>query len=103
VAVSETLYDKYNGRTSAWAYRGHVQIGIDLAWVQINEWCYPVGSSSNCRPGRLGQWAAAGSDHGAGAHFLLGDGSTRYISENISTTTRQRLHYMADGGDVGEF
>lgn len=103
IAVSETLFEKYNGRTSAWAYRGHVQIGIDLAWVQINDYCYPPGSTTNCLEGRLGQWATAGSEHAGGAQFLLGDGSARFISQNIDTTTRQRLHYMADRSEVGEF
>jgi hypothetical protein len=34
---------------------------------------------------------------------LLGDGAVRFISENIDTGTRQRLHYRADGQPTGEF
>jgi len=34
---------------------------------------------------------------------LLGDGSVRFVSENIDATTRQRLGYISDGNTIGEF
>lgn len=34
---------------------------------------------------------------------LLGDGSVRFISENIDATTRQNLGYISDGKVLGEF
>jgi prepilin-type processing-associated H-X9-DG protein len=41
--------------------------------------------------------------HTGGMQALLGDGSVRFISENIDATTRQRLAYIADGNVIGEF
>ncbi len=41
--------------------------------------------------------------HVGGAQFLLGDGTVRFISENIDYTTYQRLGGRADGNTVGEF
>ena len=43
------------------------------------------------------------SAHTGGAHFLLGDGTVRFIGENISYQTYQRLGGRCDGQVVGEF
>ena len=43
------------------------------------------------------------SYHEGGAHGLLADGSVRFISENISTVTWNRLGSRADGNVIGEF
>ncbi len=102
-AMIEQSREKYNGALGGWSYRCHVNIGIDLSWVPINSWCYPPGSNTNCLPGRLGQWASAGSLHTGGCHVLLGDGAVRFLSENIDATTRQRLATISDGQTVGEF
>jgi len=103
VAMIEQSREKYNGTIAGWSYRAHVNIGVDLGWNRINEWCYPPGSTTNCLPGRLGQWASAGSLHTGGCHVVLGDGAVRFISENVDTTTRQRLATISDGQTVGEY
>ena len=103
VAFCEQIREKYNGALGGWSYRCHVNIGIDLKWVPINSWCYPPGSSTNCLVGRLGQWATAGSLHTGGAQFCLADGSVRFVSENIDSTTRGRLSTISDGQVLGEF
>jgi hypothetical protein len=43
------------------------------------------------------------SRHEGGAHFLIGDGAVRFISENIDYETYQRLGDRRDGYPVGEF
>jgi prepilin-type N-terminal cleavage/methylation domain-containing protein len=45
----------------------------------------------------------ARSMHPGGVHTLMADGSTRFISDNISWTTYQSLGARDDGGDIGEF
>lgn len=41
--------------------------------------------------------------HPGGAQFVLGDGSTRFLSETMDYLTLARLAYIADGEVVGEF
>ena len=61
-------------------------------------------------------WKSFGSGHTGGGHFLLGDGSVRFVSENIDHTqslwenvpqgpwgTYQKLSAIADGQVAGEF
>ncbi len=48
-------------------------------------------------------WHGFGSDHTGGAQFLLGDGSVRFISENVDMTTYARLGTVADGNVLGDF
>lgn len=43
------------------------------------------------------------SRHVGGAHFLLGDGTVRFISENIDYTNYQRLGDRRDNQVIGEF
>jgi hypothetical protein len=43
------------------------------------------------------------SPHTGGVHILLGDGATRFISNNIDTTTLARLASRGDGQPLGEF
>jgi prepilin-type N-terminal cleavage/methylation domain-containing protein len=46
---------------------------------------------------------AAGSWHVGGAHFVLGDGAVRFLSENMSMTTYRSLSTRRGGEVVGEF
>ena len=43
------------------------------------------------------------SRHPGGAHFLLADGSVRFLNENIELVTLMRLGQRADRQVVGEF
>jgi len=62
-------------------------------------WALRADSSGNS----LGHPGDFGSSHKGGAQFVLGDGSVRFISENIDEVTFQRLGMIADGEVVGEF
>jgi prepilin-type N-terminal cleavage/methylation domain-containing protein len=44
-----------------------------------------------------------GSGHTGGCQVVLGDGSVRFLSENIDALTFWRLTYLHDGAVVGEF
>ena len=43
------------------------------------------------------------SKHEGGAHFLLGDGAVRFLSENIHYNTFRYLGTIQDGNVIGEF
>lgn len=104
VAMAEMTLTICNGRANAWGYRGWVMPGLNLASTVPNLWEYPA--SASCVPlmvGRLGSWGRTGSLHTGGLHILMGDGSVRFLSENVSATTRSRLAYIADGNPLGEF
>lgn len=112
VAIVETTLNVYDGITGSWACSQHVGNGIDFINLngqrKINDWaCCGWGPGtpwSLTEPaGTLGEWGTPGSMHTGGMHVLLGDGTVRFISENIDNTTRQRLGMIADGNPVGEF
>ncbi len=70
-----------NGRTSAPINNG----------VSAMRMAYGVNDDAN------------GSFHTGGAQFVLGDGSVRFISENIDINNYSNLHDRSDGVPVGEF
>lgn len=47
--------------------------------------------------------AGFGSLHVGGCHFLMGDGSTRFISENLDMNTYRALSRINDGSVIGDF
>ncbi len=91
----------------------------DCADFQLASWAQPdanwtattapinydtCGSGTGCN--NYQSWNTAigfKSRHVGGAQFLMGDGTVRFISENIDYTTYQRLGGRADGNNVGEF
>jgi prepilin-type N-terminal cleavage/methylation domain-containing protein len=105
-AVTETIRYVYNGVPPAWGHGGHVQVGIALDNLGqspgINWWQYTTNPATKI-PGRLANWASAGSNHVGGCHILLGDGAVRFVSENIDLQTQLRIHRMRDGQTVGNF
>ena len=109
-AIVETTLDVVDGVTNSWATAQHVGLGIKFDSppnININNWkCCSWDSTPYGRtpiPGRLGEWGSPGSTHTGGMHILLADGAVRFISENLDTTTRKNLAYMADGQVLGEF
>jgi len=59
------------------------------------------GNNSGSAP--RGQTSGFGSMHTGGCHFLIGDGTVRFISENIDTTMYRNLGTVNDGNTIGEF
>ena len=76
-----------------------VPIGI------INQNKVPVGGPASCPWGtnNCGPNDEPFSLHTGGCHALLGDGTVRFISENIDTQIVRRLSDPADGEIIGEF
>jgi prepilin-type N-terminal cleavage/methylation domain-containing protein len=112
VAITETTLNVYDGITGSWSCSQHVGNGVDFVNLngqrKINDWdCCGWGPgtpwSIKNPAGTLGEWGTPGSMHTGGVQVLLGDGSVRFISENIDATTRQRLGMIADGQVIGEF
>ncbi len=100
VMIAEQTFEKYNGVCGSWGYSSHVNVGIDVAWYGINRWDY-YGTAYLY--GRLGQWATPGSMHVGGCHMLMGDGSVKFVSENVNATTRTNMAYISDGQPLGDF
>jgi prepilin-type N-terminal cleavage/methylation domain-containing protein len=118
VVMSEQTREKWNGQLGGWAYVCHVNLGIDFAgpyidtsntalgnihwpWMKINEWqyypdLYPQYAYSY-KWGRLAQWSAPGSQHPGGCHVLMGDGTVKFISENIAKEIQSALALPSDG------
>lgn len=66
----------------------------------------PWGKPGNWRDLRLGinkSPVGFGSPSKGGAHFLLGDGTVRFITENVDPKILRQLGNPADGETLGEF
>lgn len=104
---------KYEGGDSIWAGVGCDSMPQGMAFTLGD--CAP-GHQINVRmstpPDAMSADSYVGfsSYHVGGAHFLMGDGSVRFISENIATgtagmagSTYQNLATVSDGMTLGEF
>jgi len=92
--------------------------GLDTAWVGIIADTNQTGQAlviGDCNSGNLpnytsftsgagtGQNTCYSSLHTGGAQFLLGDGSVRFISNNIANLTYANLSTINDGAILGDF
>jgi len=97
VLIGETA----RGRVGSNTYNG----GIWVGYYDNGKTASSVWKTEN-HPGSLINgtlaWAFS-SSHTGGAHFLLGDGGVRFLSENIDGTTYENLGKISDGNVIGEF
>jgi prepilin-type N-terminal cleavage/methylation domain-containing protein/prepilin-type processing-associated H-X9-DG protein len=115
VAMAETTLNVYNGTGQTWSCVGHVTGASvffkDLGTTgtgKLNEWLTPTawlswGASNQNIPGTVISWAGPASTHTGGLQVLMGDGSVRFLSENVSTIIVNRLGSIGDGQVLGEF
>jgi hypothetical protein len=61
-----------------------------------------LGSGAS-NPNASGNNTGFGSLHVGGCHMLLGDGSVRFVSNNVNNTTFQNLSNRMDGQIIGDF
>ncbi len=104
LAMGEQTLETFNGRTGAWAYKNYLGYGVDPVGTYnvtvpakgMNLWQY------NTNPPKYGQratWYTTASFHTGGCNFLFGDGSVKFITENIDLTLLGNICTMA-GGEV---
>jgi prepilin-type N-terminal cleavage/methylation domain-containing protein len=72
---------------------------------KINQNKTPAGGPPDClwNVNNCGPNDEPFSEHTGGCHGLLGDGSVRFLSENLDYNTVRRLANPKDGESVGEF
>jgi prepilin-type N-terminal cleavage/methylation domain-containing protein len=94
-----------NGPDNGWAHREHAMNGIDPGISVLNNWTL-IATWTTCGnpdgpnpplPGRLGDWGRSGSLHPGGSQFVLADGSTRFVSEQVPAALLNQLSLMRDG------
>lgn len=81
-------------RNSRSFYGPYERIASIMAPVSSTDAAYFINGSNE---------GAFSSMHVGGAHFLLGDGSVRFVSENVHSLTYKQLAGKADGAVIGEF
>jgi prepilin-type N-terminal cleavage/methylation domain-containing protein len=102
-AIGETTLQYTNGGGLAWAYRAHVQNGINPGGSEpgINLWW--TAGRPQCVP-KAGVactwWANAASNHPGGCSFAMGDGAVRFVSDQTGATVLENLSSMRDGQAV---
>jgi prepilin-type N-terminal cleavage/methylation domain-containing protein len=93
-----------DGVSGAWANLSpSVAQGADTKIINQNK--TPRGGPAACpwTTKECGPNTEPYSFHEGGAHGLMGDGTVRFLSENIDKNTLRRLISRADGEPIGEF
>jgi prepilin-type N-terminal cleavage/methylation domain-containing protein len=76
--------------------------GLTNAPAIFERWYFGINGNNTGSVAR-GQTSGFGSMHAGGAHFLLGDGAVRFLSDHIDVTTYRNLGRIRDGNPIGEF
>ena len=77
--------------------------GTEGTWVGVNPGELSVVSASSVGLPNSNAYGAFSSNHGGGANFMIGDGSIRYISDQVNADTFAALCTIAGGEKPGNF
>jgi prepilin-type N-terminal cleavage/methylation domain-containing protein len=106
-ASNTILLGERRGELSVWGGMFSVNVHVLVTNMKINSPnMNTTGASPGTNPTGLDQYKVsmgASSYHTGGAHFLMGDGAVRFISNNIDFATYNYLGNRADGNVVGDF
>lgn len=111
IAVGEVMMDKAStSYRPTWGQGRHVgAYGRTLAHADPvhNYNCrYRINAKANCdgsaTVAKPYAWTFS-SNHTGGAHFVFGDGSVKFLSENIDWSTQIFLAYIRDGQPIGNY
>jgi prepilin-type processing-associated H-X9-DG protein len=95
-------YKSNNGTMWGWYAVGH----STFTAAAPPNWSYPT-AGGDCCPGGAHDWGYGifppRSQHTGGVNAALGDGSVRFLSNNIDVLTFQRLGARNDGQVIGNF
>jgi len=108
--MAEVTLRTFNGKSPAWLYSGSLMIGTDPVGAYnatfpstgLNVWNYNNNAASNV-VGMRASWYNTASLHTGGVQALFGDGTVRFLSQNIDKVTLTNICKEADGNPVGEF
>ncbi|MDB5337692.1 MAG: hypothetical protein JWN70_3311 [Planctomycetaceae bacterium] len=89
------------GGEGIWA--GSTDGGYTGNSLVMGEMASPINTTIQGPPPTSTHQSGFSSFHVGGAHFLMGDGAVRFISENINTSTYAYLGAIADGQVIGDF
>ncbi len=105
IALGEVRPECSDHVRNGWMHVNSMYTGTGVA-INFDTCEDSPGAASGTPNWFTGQWGNSQgfkSKHVGGAHFLLCDGSARFLSENIDMVTYQRLGDRRDGQPVGEF
>lgn len=110
VAVVESTLELQQHNWKTWSSTGWYTAGATLQSTArpLNQrgccsWNTPPFSTPSTGAHRLSDGGFAGSLHKGGLHILMGDGATRFLSENVDYAIRRDLSRISDGNVLGEF
>lgn len=99
-----TPVGKRGNNGTLWAWYSHGQSLLNTAAPP--NWEHP-STGGNCCPGGAHDWGwgiiPPRSYHTGGVNAVLGDGSVRFIRDNVQLITFQRLGHRNDGHPVSDF
>lgn len=95
--IAETTLQVGSGMCPAWGYRGFQMVGIDPARNQSELDARGINQWASGAVGTLGVWGSPGSLHPNGCHFVMGDGTVRWLNQTTPIATLYQLSTIADG------